>query len=896
MLTELWSDLRYRLRALVRRGEMERDLDDELRFHIAREAEKYERLGIAPEEALRRARLAFGGVDRTKEETREARGTVFLETFVQDLRYAVRGLRARPAFTFGVVLTLGLGIGANAAMFAIIDRLLYRAPAYLRQPGQVDRVYLSRVRDRVERIADGFQYPRYADLARWTHSFSSVAAYASRQLAVGDGDGARERRVVGATASYFDFFDATPPLGRFFTTREDSIPFGTPVAVIGYRFWQQDFGGRRDVLGQPLRVGHTICTIIGVAPPNFRGTEEAAEPDVYIPLSTFGIDARGPSYVHNYGFHWLGMIVRRKTGVSRAAADADLTAAYQQSWLSEAAQAKASPSSITRLRGIAAPLQSARGPLAGPEAKLAAWAGGVTAIVLLIACANVANLLLSRAIVRRRETALRCALGVSKGRLVRQHLTESLVLAIVGAAAGLLVAQWGGALIRRAFLPPDLTTSVFGDVRTLFVVTAIAVISAVATGLAPVLDALKTDLSRSLTSGGRDTGARSSRGRSTLLVVQAALSVVLLVGAGLFVRSLEHVRALRLGYDVDPVLLVMVQQRGARLDSIGRIGLETRLVEQARTLPGVIDATIVSSVPFWGFEGRALYVAGIDSVDILGNFDLQAVSPGYFTTVGTRILRGRSFEQRDAATSAPVTIVSAGMAHALWPGQVPLGKCIRVAERTAPCATVVGVAEDLRLHTLRDARDYIYYLPITQFAMPTGMLFVRVDGKAGSFVQTLRRHLQAVMPGPAYVTVQPFRDVIDPTMRSWQIGATIFVAFGVLALVLASVGLYSVIAYGVAQRRREIGVRIALGASPANVIRLVVGGGIRLTALGIALGTTVALLAGRGIAALLFQESPNDPFVYGIVAVVLLVVSLVATAAPALNATRVDPNLSLRAE
>ena len=895
MLTELWSDLRYRFRALVRREELESQLDEELRFHVAREAEKYQRLGLSHDDALRRARLAFGGVDQIKEDARDARGTVLVETFVQDLRYAARGLRARPAFTLGVVLTLGLGIGANAAMFAIIDRLLFRAPAYLRDPAHVDRVYLSRVRDRVQRIRDGFQYPRYADLARWTHSFASVAAYTSRQLAVGDGDAARERRVIGASAGYFDFFDARPSLGRFFTAREDSVPFGSAVAVIGNRFWQQEFGGQGDVLGRPLRVGHTLCTIIGVAPPGFRGVEETREPDVYIPLSTFGMDARGPSYVANYGFHWLGMIVRRKAGVSRAAAGADLTAAYERSWLVEAAAANASPSSVTQLRAIAAPVQSARGPLAGPEAKLAAWSGGVTAIVLLIACANVANLLLARAIVRRRETALRCALGVSRGRLIRQHLTETLLLAAIGAAAGLLFAQWGGILIRRAFLPPDLPSTVFGDERTLLVAIAIAALAAVATGLAPVLDALNTDLSRSLAGAGRDTGARS-RGRGALLVVQSALSVVLLVGAGLFVRSLVRVRALRLGYDVDPVLLVMVQQRGATLDSSGRMGLESRLVDQARSLPGVIDATIVSSVPFWGFEGRALYVTGVDSVDILGNFDLQAVSPGYFSTVGTRILRGRPFDQRDAATSGPVTIVSEGMARALWPGQEPLGKCIRVAERTAPCASVVGVAEDLRLHTLRDARDYIYYLPITQFAMPTGMLFVRVDGAAPNYVQLLRRHLQAVMPGPAYVTVQPFRDVIDPAMRSWQIGATIFVAFGVLALALASVGLYSVIAYGVAQRQREIGVRIALGASPAMVVRLVVGGGVRLAALGIALGAAVALVAGRGVAALLFQETPNDPVVYAIVAAALLAFTLVATAAPALSAARVDPNLSLRSD
>lgn len=896
MISELWSDLRYRVRALVQRRQMERELEAELRFHIDREAEKYQATGMSRAEALRKARLAFGGVDRTKEESRETRGTVTIETVIQDLRYAARGLRAKPAFTIGIAVTLGLGIGSNAAMFGIIDRLLFRAPAYLRDAEHVHRVYLSRMRDGVQRITADFQYPRYRDITNGSPDFASTAAFVAWRLAVGDGDATRQRYVVGATASYFDFFDAPPALGRYYTAAEDTIPAGTPVAVLGHRFWTQELGARPDILGQRLRVGHTMCTIIGVAPHGFRGVEETTDPDVYIPLSTFGMDARGASYVHNYGFHWLGAIVRRNTSVTEAAADADLTNAYQRSWLQEAAAENESPRAATHLRAWLGPVQFARGLLAGPEAKLAAWTSGVTIIVLLITCANVANLLLARAIARRREIALRRALGVSKGRLVQQLLTESVLLSALGGIAGLVVAQLGGTWLRSSFLPRGLSASIVADARTLWVAFAASIVCAIVTGLAPVLDATRADLSRTLTGANRDTGLRSHRGRSTLLVVQAGLSVLLLAGAGLFVRSLERVRALRLGYDVDPILLVSDYPRGVPLDSLARIALESRLVNAANALPGVVSASVISSVPFWGFEGRALYVPGVDSVDLLGNFDLQAIGPQYFSVVGTRIRRGRAFDRRDVAASEPVVIVSDGMARALWPNQEPLGKCIRVSKPDAPCATVVGVTEDLRLRSLSKPREYIYYLPISQFAMATGMLFVRVAGDATQFVDQVRRQLQPVMPGASYVTVEPFRDVVDPVMSSWRVGANIFVAFGSLALVLAGVGLYSVIAYGVAQRRREIGVRIALGATSSNVVGLVVQGGVRLIVAGILLGTGVALAAGRGVATLLFQESPNDPVVYLTVAGVLVAVSLLATAIPALAAARVDPNLSLRAD
>jgi predicted permease len=896
MFDELWSDLRYRMRALLRRDSVERELNDELRFHLERETEKYERMGLSRAEATRRASLAFGGVERAKEASRDGRGTLLLETTLQDLHYSIRGLRSKPAFTVGVVLTLGLGIGANAAMFGIVDRLLYRPPAYLRDASMTHRVYMSQIESGgATRTEHNTQFARYLDFLRLTHDFSSIAAFQTRTVAIGEAAEARERPVTVASASYFDLFDARPALGRFFTAREDSVPVGTPVAVLGYAFWQTEFGGRADVIGKTIRVDRVLCTIIGVAPDGFTGMTDQGVPALYMPITTYAWGFRGRDYSKNYNWGWLELVVRRKDGVSVTDAAADLNNAYRQSVIAEYQLNDAKLDlDATKPKASLFPVQLGRGPEAGQEAKVVVWVGGVALIVLLVACANVANLLLSRAVKRRREIALRLALGVSRGRLIRQLLTESLVLAALGGVVGLAAAQWGGAVLRALFLP-DEPAGVVTDVRTLGIALVATLGAALLTGIVPAIAASRADLARSLAAASRDAGAVRSRTRTVLLVFQAALSVVLLIGAGLFVRSLQNVRGMRLGYDVGPLSVISLSLRGVKLNPTETNVLANRLIEAARGVPGVSGVTPVASVPFWSNEGRGLYVQGIDTVRKLGRFILQAGDTNYFRVTGTRILRGRGFVASDGP-AAPVVVVGDGMAKVLWPGQDPIGKCIRISDPAAPCTTVVGVAEEMRMRALDDVREHTYYVPMTQYGDAPSDIFVRVTGDAADYSGAMRRALQPLMPGEAYVNVRPLRELIDPRMRGWEFGATMFLAFGGLALALAAIGLYSVIAYGVAQRQKELGVRIALGASRGSVVRLVVGGGVRMVAIGVGIGALIALWSSRWLAALLFDESPKDPVVYAAVAGVLVIVAIVATALPAVGAARVDPNVALRAE
>jgi predicted permease len=825
------------------------------------------------------------------------------DVFSRDLRYAIRGLRARPGFAAAVVLTLALGIGANAAIFSVVDRLLFRPPPMLAEPALTHRIYISSTHRGEAFTSSSVQYARYVDLTKWTKSFSRTAEVTTRELAVGVGAEAREMQVGAVSASFFGFFDAPPALGRYFSAQEDTPPDGTPVAVLSYAMWQTRYGGRSDALGSTLQIGPTVYTVIGVAPKGFVGLWSDQPPVAYIPISSYaaGVDLqlKGETWWDTYHWTWANMIAQRKPEVSLAAANADLTSALKRSYTAEAekyGQNRANSDERAHDYAVVASILSERGPNQSSTAKVAALVGGMALVVLLIACANVANLLFARAMRRKREIAVRVALGVSRTRLLSQLLTESVLLALLGGVVGLIMAQWGGSALRAAFLPPGSESPVMTDTRTLIFAGVAVALAGIVTGLAPAFQAGKTDLTVDLKAGQREGVIHRSRTRVALLLLQGALSVMLLVGAGLFVRSLNNVKNVRLGYEPDSVLVVDLSMRGVELDSVQALTLRRRLLERAQAIPVVEHAAFNVTLPFWSTWSMSLTVPGVDSVSRLGQFNLNAVTPDYFATMGTRIVRGRGIEPEDVAGAPGAVVVSASMAKKLWPTEDALGKCIKIGADTDPCSYVVGIAEDIKNNQLSDDPGLFYYLSAYQFHPERTGLLLRVRGDAPSHVETVRRELQKLMPGASYVTVTPFSDVVGRQMRSWSLGATMFMVFGTLALVLATIGLYGVIAYNVVQRSHEMGVRIALGAQQGDVVWLVVRQGLLLAAVGILIGGVVTFAAASRVEPLLFQESARDPLVYSGVVLVMLAVAAVASFIPARRASRVDPNVALRAE
>jgi predicted permease len=881
----------------LRRDRLDRELSDEMRFH--REQLERDTHGSA-DSAHRR----FGNVTRAREESRDRWSIPTLDHSLQDLRYALRGLRRSPGFTATAIITLALGIGANAAMFGVVDRLMFRPFAYLRDPDMVHRVYLKATNRGVEEWDYGGEYTRYLDIKRFTTSFSAYAGLARVTMAIGVGDASREQGVGAVSAPFFEFFDARPALGRYFVVAEDSTPRGAEVSVLSYDFWQSEFGGR-NILGEKLQVGQIPTTIIGVAPRGFAGVFESSAPAVYIPITLYAGSSTAPgaasSYYRTYNWGWMSTMVRRKPGVSAEQASADVAQAHRRSWEAEdALDPENTPAEIAKPGGAVGSLKTAAGPNPALEARTALWLSGVAVIVLLIACANVANLFLARTLRRQREIAVRLALGVSRARLMRQTLIESLVLSIIGAAAGLLVAQWGGTAIRRMLIASrDASLDTFTDWRTIAMVTGVALISAVLTGIAPALLSARGDLAKTLKAGAREGTYHRSRTRVALLVAQGALSVVLLVGAAMFVRSLGNVKSIRMGYDTDGVLLVSRNLRGTKLDSARLVALRTTLISAAQNIPGVRHAASATSIPFASTSSTDLFVAGIDSVRRLGRFTYQVTTPDFFATFGTRITRGRGFTAADRVGTPRVAVVSEGMARVLWPNRDAIGQCMRVSADSMPCTRIVGIAEDIvqQNNQLTETSRFQYYLPVDQFRPAGGnYLLVRVAGDAALQVESVRKALQQVMPGQSYVTVRPFSEVVDGARRSWQLGATLFVVFGVLALAVAAIGLYGVIAYNVTQRMHELGVRVALGAQRGDILALVVGQGSRFAVGGVVVGCALALSASRWLQPLLFEQSATDPAIFATVAGVMLVVALLACVAPALRAAGADPNTALRAE
>ncbi|MEJ7812753.1 MAG: ABC transporter permease [Gemmatimonadaceae bacterium] len=890
------------------------DADAELDSFLAERIEYLVVRGMTPEEARAEALRRLGGPLnevraslRHSAERREAR-MGFRDTvdeLLQDGRYAARGLARQPGFTAAVVLCLAIGIGANTTMFRVVDALLLRPPAGVRDPDQLLWVGAQRIETGfgggfVSR--PGISHPDYVDFGR-SPALAGVAGYSTGWASFGRGGNTRRINTLTVTHTFMPLLGVRPALGRFFTADEDRA--GAPaVVVLGHAFWREEFAGAADIVGRAVRIGDGVFTVVGVAPRDFNGVERR-QVDVYLPPSANTAE-NGPfapaERLTSRGIGWFTLVARPRPGVARERLAKELDAIYHRA---DGGNKRRASSTI-----VAAPLTATAAmpdPRQVQNATVSVWLAGVAAVVLLIACANVAGLLLTRAVRRRREIGVRLALGIGRRRLVRMLMTESLLLAAIGGAAGILIARWGGSVLRAWLLSDVAVAGSTLDARVLAVTLAATLFTGVACGLAPALHATRPDLTTALTAGERDRPEGRGRLLGAMLVGQVALTLVLLVGAGLFERSLRNLDALDLGFDARHVLIASADLPAgytpARAEWFYR-----ELLERARALPGVRHAALATTGPF-SKTGRLrpLFVPGREPEQGLPPA-FAAVTPDFFATLGTTLVSGRAFTEDDRAGSAPVAVVNDELARHHWPAGDALAKCVRVGADMAPCTTVVGVVRAARqgIFARQSIQDEApmrgYFVPLDQqdaaaqdgpFAVgPT--LYVRSAGDATALVPLVRRTIQETAPDAPPPDVTALTTALAPHLRPWRLGVTMFGVFAGVAVVLAVIGLYGVLSFRVSQRTHEIGVRIALGARRADIHRLVVGQGLRLGTLGVAIGLAAALLTGRALAALPFGVSARDPLVLAMAGGALLAVVVLASYLPARRAIRVDPMEALR--
>jgi predicted permease len=825
----------------------------------------------------------------------------WMHDIVLDARYAFRALLREPLFSGFVILALALGIGGNAAMFGVVDRLLIRGPEHITEPRRMMRVYWA-----AQRPLDGessgsyFGYVTYGVLKSNAHSFDGVAAYSvnPNNLALGRGVDAQLISAGHATADMFPTLGVHPALGRFFTADEDRTSGAEHVVVLGYGLWQSKFDGAQTVLGATVVLGDEPYTVVGVAPKRFTGPE-LGKVDVWMPMSLRSAGVT-QDWTTTFNAQWLQVIARLKPGVSIEQANADATGAYQHAYPGR---------DPLGAKLFVAPLSFNGGGHETAENRIARWLLGVAVVVLLIACSNVVNLLLARGARRRRELAVRLALGAGRARLVRLLLTESVMLALAGGVAGLVVAWIAAQLMRSILLPSVEWTSSPVDARVVGLSSAIALSVGIVVGLVPAVRASRLDLTSSLKSGVREGGGQGMRLRATLTVAQAALSIVLLVGAGLFVRSLWRIRSLDLGIQPDRVLVVSL-----RWQSISKLSEDAkaherarrqerflRELERVRLLPEVEHAGLTVGLPFNSAFSQSLRVPGWDTIPMLngGGPYVSAVTRDYFATVGTRVLAGRAFTDADRAGSEPVAIVNELMARMLWPRRNPIGECLFTGsvDSTGKCARIVGVVAVARRDALKEEPAMQYYIPFGQEKGIGGTnLVIRPRGDVASVIGKLRGTFQEIDPSVSYVKVETLQNSLEPQLRPWRLGVGAFGMMGVLALLIAAVGLYSVLSYLVAQRTHEFGVRIALGAGAADILALILRSSLGMVVMGVAIGLGIALALGQFVEPLLFDTSARDPLVLGAVAAILLIVALVASVVPALRAKDVNPLEALRSD
>jgi predicted permease len=890
-----WYDaVRTAFDALFRRRRMEREMDDEMRFHLEMEAQRNVRAGMTPDEATWAARRAFGGVERHKDDVRAERGVRWFDDLGQDMRFALRTLRRRPGFTFIAALTLALGIGATTALFGVVKAVLLTPLPY----GAPERIAV------VWSAWKGFDqtwlsYDEFEAYDAEIPAFENVALFSDGAVNLTDGSGDPERVRAGfVTEDVFDVLGVAPILGRGFTAEEDR-PGGPRVIILSHAVWQRRFGGDPSIVGRAIQVNGEAAAVVGVMPSGFRlpldfGASGATE--VWRPLAT---DAAaegatpGPAFTPGGQSHGFYGVARLAPGATIGQANAQLA-----SLITRVTREGIYPPGM-QFRAFAVPVEE---QVTGKVRAALLIVFGAVGFVMLIACANVAGLLLVRGEQRRRELALRVALGAGARRLTRQLLTETLVLAGLGGGLGIALAALGVWLVRAtapAALPRIAETTL--DPTVLLFASAAALGAAVLTGVLPALQATSVAPSSELKEGGRSAtaGAGRLRWRQALVAIEVALAVVLVIGAGLMIRSVANLFAIDTGFRSAGVLTMRLSTPSAWYPDSMRIAtFHEELRRRVAAIPGVEAVGLARLLPLAAEMGDwGLQVEGYTPPPHEGTpGDWQVVTPGYFEAMGVQRIAGRFLEERDRMDAPLAMVVNRRFAEKYLAGRDPLGVQVRVGGSPERARfTIVGVVEDVRHNGLTTEVKPQFYVPHAQFAANVGntlrsmSLVVHTGGDPRSLIAPVRAAVHGLDPRLPIAEVRTMDDIVGEAIAAPRFAMRLLGLFGVLALVLAAIGIYGIVSQAVASRAQELGIRAALGATPRDLVVLSLGAGVRQALVGVVLGVVAALAMSRAMAGMLHGVTPTDPLTFGVVVVVTATVAIAASLGPARRAGRVDP-------
>jgi predicted permease len=874
---------------------VERELDDELRAAEETLRDRYVAQGMSAAAARRAARLAVGG-EPVKDAVRDVRAGVRLELFAADVKYAARALRKAPAFAAAAILSLGLGIGANAAIFTFINALALR-PLPVEQPSALVEV------DAAGSEAAFISFPMHRDLVARQQVLTDIAATSGETpvrvtIPAASGGSPTEIdnvRISFVSGNYFSLLGLRPAAGRLFLPDDDRDPDSATAAgsivVLSDAFWERQFGRDPSAIGRTIAIGRTRARIVGVTPPGFAGEIVGNAADGWVPLTAWSsrddLDNRRGTFTAFFG--------RLKPGIRRAEAEAHLTLLFRQLRAAEGL-VKAPERGAIALTPAAAGLDfSMRRTYLRPLFIVM----GMVALVLLIACANIANLLLARGAARAGEIGVRLALGCSRGRLVTQLLIESALLSVAGAAVGLFISRLATDSLARMILggPVGLKLRLDPDARVFLFLALLAIATTVTFGLIPALRATRVDLAPALKGLRRGSGApmRQRAGRA-LVVGQVALSLLLLVGAGLLMRSVQKLYAQDLGFRPEGVVIFSLAGSPTDRTPTAMVAVERAARERVLAVPGVLSASFSGIMIFSPSDiGAPFSIPGVDSSDPL-SARYNSVSPGYFETLGMTIVEGRSLQERDNGVDAPgATVVNESFARRFFP-RGAVGRSFIFGARGGRPLEIVGVVRDAKYNSFRTAPKPLFYLPYAKMTRTLRSLEVRTAQPIAAIAGPVREALAGVTKDLMIRQVLPLTEQVAHSLSAERLLLRLCAVFAGLALLLACVGLYGVVAYSVAVRTTEIGVRVALGATPSSVMGGVVRDTLRLTAIGIAIGIPAALVAGRLLVTFLYGLTPRDPVTLAAAAGTLLAAAVIASALPARRAARVDPARALRAE